>query len=172
MLGDKDESSSRDIRPVLNWLLTLRYTYKTSVIVIHHWNKSGKSERGGQRMLGSVLWHGWVESALYTKVINEQQHQIEVEREFRSFGKPSNVSMTFNFGQPGELNYQVIVSNDVKGAGDQVLQLLSDATRLTVDDVVTALGLSSRQAKIRLDKLVKDGRATELNNIYTYKEED
>jgi len=172
MLGDKDESSSRDIRPVLNWLLTLRYTYKTSVIVIHHWNKSGKSERGGQRMLGSVLWHGWVESALYTKVINEQQHQIEVEREFRSFGKPGNISMTFNFGQPGELDYQVTVSNDVKGAGDQVLQLLSDAIRVTVDDVVNALGLSTRQAKIRLDRLVKDGKATELNNIYTYKEED
>lgn len=173
MLGGKDENSSKDIRPVLNWLLSLRYTYKTSIIIIHHWNKSGKSDRGGQRMLGSVLFHGWVESALYTRVVNEQQHQIEVEREFRSFSKPENIGVTFNFGQPGDLSYEAIVSNDVKSASsDQVYELLFEANRLSVDDVVNALNISQRMAKQRLDKLVKESKATVSNNIYIYKEEE
>ena len=169
MLGDKDESSSKDVRPVLVWLLKIKQQYKTSVIVLHHWNKSGKSGRGGQRMLGSVLLHGWVESALYTKVVDEQKHIIEVEREFRSFEKPENVNITFNFGQPGDLHYEALVDRNV--STNQVENLLGDIRRTTAEELHTQLGISTRKAKQRLDQLVKDGKATVNGDIYTIKEE-
>ena len=170
MLGEKDESSSKDVRPVLVWLLKIKQQYKTSVIVLHHWNKAGKSERGGQRMLGSVLLHGWVESALYTKVVDEQKHIIEVEREFRSFEKPEKVNITFNFGEPGDLHYEALVNKNA--SADQVENLLGNIRRTTVEELHTQLGISTRKAKQRLDQLVKDGKATVSGDIYTIKEEE
>jgi hypothetical protein len=172
MLGGKDENSSKDIRPVLNWLLQLRYQYNTSVIVIHHWNKAGKSERGGQRMLGSVLFHGWVESAMYTRVVDEQAHRIDLEREFRSFEKPQNVELTFNFGPPGDTFYDVKVDNNVKMSSDALLDLLMQANRVTVEDVVQATGMAAKAVRQRLDSLVKKGVATLNDKIYTYKGEE
>ena len=169
MLGDKDENSSKEIRPVLNWLLSLRYNYKTSVIVLHHWNKSGKSDRGGQRMLGSVLFHGWVESAMYTRVVNEQSHQIEVEREFRSFAKPDLMNITFNFGEPGDDYYDArISSGNPKVSNDALMEFLK-STRATVDEIKEVTGLPLKQLKSRLDKLIKEGQITVNNDgIYSY----
>jgi hypothetical protein len=172
MLGGKDENSSKDIRPVLNWLLSIRYKYSTSVIVIHHWNKAGKSERGGQRMLGSVLFHGWVESAMYTRVVDEQAHRIEVEREFRSFEKPNNLELTFNFGPPGDTFYDVRTENNVKMSSDALIDLLVQAQRVTVEDISTATGMSAKEVRKRLDSLVKKGIVTLDDKIYTYKGEE
>ena len=46
----------------------LKTDYKTSVLLVHHYNKgSAGEERGGQKMLGSVVLHGWVASAWYIK---------------------------------------------------------------------------------------------------------
>ncbi len=172
MLGDKDESSSKDIRPVLNWLLYLRYQYKTSVIIIHHWNKSGKSERGGQRMLGSVLFHGWVESAMYTKIIDEQSHQIEVEREFRSFSKPNNLNITFNFGEPGDNSYEAVINTEAKVSLNQVGNRLGEINRTTAKELAVDMGIPTQKVKQRLDQLVKQGKATVSGEIYTIKEEN
>lgn len=156
MLGGKDENSSKDIRPILTWLLKLRYDYKTSVIVLHHWNKSGKSERGGQRMLGSVLWHGWVESALYTNVVNEETHEIAVEREFRSFEKPGKLQIKFEFGAPGELTYKATMSDAVVTTDDSIVELFQTYGTLSLEEVKSYLGISKTQTIGRLSKLVKD----------------
>lgn len=172
MLGGKDENSSKDIRPVLNWLLHLRYEYKTSVIVIHHWNKAGKSGRGGQRMLGSVLFHGWVESAMYTRVVNEGNHQIEVEREFRSFPKPGNMNITFNFGQPGDDYYETRIGTSVETvSGDSLLSLLKEAGRCTIEEIAHATSIPMRQLRKRLTQLIKEGVIFLDDDIYIYKGE-
>lgn len=169
MLGEKDENSSKDIRPVLNWLLSLRYTYGTSVIILHHWNKAGKSDRGGQRMLGSVLFHGWVESAMYTRVVNEQNHQIEVEREFRSFSKPDPLNITFNFGEPGDDYYDArIAVGATHSNNDAVLEFVK-AQRVNLDEVISGLHIKSKEAQTRLNKLVKDGLiSVSESGIYSY----
>lgn len=175
MLGDKDENSSKDIRPVLNWLLSLRYKYSTSVIVLHHWNKAGKSERGGQRMLGSVLFHGWVESAMYTRVVNEQNHQIEVEREFRSFAKPDLLNVTFNFGEPGDDYYDARIATEAARITNDALIEFLKSTRATIEEIKEATGLPVKQLRGRLDKLIKEGQITVNNDgiySYTYKEEE
>lgn len=175
MLGDKDENSSKDIRPVLNWLLSLRYKYNTSIIILHHWNKAGKSERGGQRMLGSVLFHGWVESAMYTRVVNEQNHQIEVEREFRSFAKPNLLNITFNFGEPGDDYYDARIATEAARVTNDALIDFLKSTRATIEEIKEATGLPVKQLRGRLDKLIKDGQITVNNDgiySYTYKEEE
>jgi len=175
MLGDKDENSSKDIRPVLNWLLSLRYKYSTSVIILHHWNKAGKSERGGQRMLGSVLFHGWVESAMYTRVVNEQNHQIEVEREFRSFAKPDSLNITFNFGDPGDDYYDARISTEAARITNDALIEFLKSTRATIEEIKETTGMPVKQLRGRLDKLIKEGQITVNNDgiySYTYKEEE
>lgn len=135
MLGGIDENSSKELRPLLGWLLQLRYTYDTGIMLIHHWNKAGISNRGGQRMMGSTTYHAWVESALYCSVKDEVQHQIRVEREFRSFPKPRNLEIEFKMGDPGEDLYepQVLESNTM-GAGD-VLEIIKNSNGITEGDL-------------------------------------
>ena len=157
MMGEADENSSKDIRPILNWLLHIRYTYNTSVIVLHHWNKSGRSERGGQRMLGSVLFHGWVESAAYTSVVDEENHVISVDREFRSFSKPNKLDIKFVFGEPGEAFYepQIAQYDFTDGNEDPVCALLKGSTGMTETEIAKTLSISRQQLKIRIKELIK-----------------
>lgn len=173
MLGDKDESSSKDIRPVLNWLLYLRYKYQTSVIILHHWNKSGKSERGGQRMLGSVLFHGWVESAMYARIVDEQHHTIELEREFRSFEKPENINLTFNFGAPGDFDYEVeIGKSSAKVSSNEIEEYVTNVHSLNKEDLAKTFGLTQRIAEQRLNSMVKKGILTKQGDKYTIKNKE
>lgn len=172
MLGDKDESSSKDIRPVLNWLLYLRYQYKTSVIILHHWNKSGKSERGGQRMLGSVLFHGWVESAMYARIVDEQNHTIELEREFRSFPKPNNLNITFNFGEPGDFNYEAVIEKtEAKLANSGLVDYIKENKAIGPDDY-SKFGISKPKLIQRLDSLVKKGTLIKKGDVYRVPEKE
>jgi hypothetical protein len=172
MLGDRDESSSKDIRPVLNWLLYLRYQYKTSVIILHHWNKSGKSERGGQRMLGSVLFHGWVESAMYTRIVDEQNHTIELEREFRSFSKPNNINITFNFGEPGDFDYEAIITKpEVKLSNDQIANFIKENRAIGPDDF-SKFNISKAKLVQRLNSMTKRGILTKQGEVYRIKEKE
>jgi biotin operon repressor len=166
MMGGKDENSSKDIRPMLNWLLKLRYVYKTSVIVIHHWNKNGKSDRGGQRMLGSVLFHGWVESAMYTQVINEEQHEIAVEREFRSFSKPAKIDVVFKFGEPGELTYEAKIADFIENNDDAVYDLIKGNAGVTEAEIKEALGISKQQLKERLKSLKAKGLIIQVGELW------
>lgn len=155
MLGGSDENSSKDIRPLLSWLLKIRYEYRTSIIVLHHWNKSGKSERGGQRMLGSVLWHGWVESAMYTSVVNEVEHEIQIDREFRSFEKPPKVNVKFKFGKPGDDFYEARIG-DALAEGDIVEDLLSSyPSGLTEQEIKDYLQMPMAQLQKRLKGMIK-----------------
>lgn len=166
MLGDKDENSSKDIRPVLNWLLNIRYKYKTSVVVLHHWNKSGKSERGGQRMLGSVLWHGWVESAMYTSVVDEVKHEITIEREFRSFTKPEKIDVTFNLGEPGDYFYRADIRDIIPNDEDAVYDLIKASGVVSEDEIKETLSISKKQVKQRLKNLLDAGKISQEGNLY------
>lgn len=157
MLGGLDENSARDLRPMLNWLIEIKYKYSTGIIILHHWNKSGKSERGGQRMLGSATFHGWVESALYCSIKNEQEHRIKVEREYREFEKPKNIEIQFSLGKPGSLDYSATVkdSNDI---GDMdLLMMISGAGGMTEAELIEVVGTSRSTVKRRLEQLHDKG---------------
>lgn len=107
MLGEVDENKASEVRPILYNFLQLKEETGTGVMIIHHYSKaSDKSpRRGGQRMLGSQAFHGWVESALYLS--KNEKYETEVEREFRNFDPIEGFSIAYTGGNE---RYEVAVS--------------------------------------------------------------
>lgn len=104
MLGDADENSTRDIRPILQWLLHLKVRYSTGVLLVHHYSKQGQNPRyGGQRLRGSSAFHGWVESALYVeKPDPENPFLVEVSREHREQPPQGKFEVEVRTGDPND----------------------------------------------------------------------
>jgi hypothetical protein len=158
MLGDKDENSSKDVRDVLRWLVGFRYKFDCAVIVLHHWNKNSKTARGGQRMLGSTLFHAWVESAIYCAVSNESQQEITVERELRSFHKPDKIVIKLIMGEPGDTTYDVKLVNEISTKAESITNLLAQYPEgLSIKQVSNILSAKSTRVKEELVKLNKEG---------------
>ena len=111
MLGEVDENRASEVRPILYNILQLKEETGTGVMIIHHYNKaSDKNPRkGGQRMLGSQAFHGWVESALYLS--KNEKYETEVEREFRNFEEMQDFSIAY---VGGEEKYEVAISEAPK----------------------------------------------------------
>lgn len=111
MLGEVDENRASEVRPILYNILQLKEETGTGIMIIHHYNKaSDKNPRkGGQRMLGSQAFHGWVESALYMS--KNEKYETEVEREFRNFEEIEDFSIAY---VGGEDRYEVAVSEKPK----------------------------------------------------------
>ena len=180
MLGGIDENNSKELRPVLNWLIQMRYAFNTGIMLVHHFNKSGTSARGGQRMLGSTTLHAWVESALYCSVSNEVEHKIKVEREFRSFQKPKSLDIQFNMGNPGEDRYEPTVSESNIVTEDSVISVLRGSSGMTEQEVLTYTEWSRTTFRRFADKLVKDGLIVKVGSgkgkggtiVYKLKEDE
>ncbi len=171
MLGGKDENSAKDLRDVLEWLIKIRYAFHTSVIVLHHWNKGGKSERGGQRMLGSVTFHAWVESALYTSILKEENHEIVLDREFRSFVKPNKIDIKFDMGDPGELRYLPVISDHKDEEEGDALYDMIVGQSMNIQELSEMLGIPQKQVKARINKLVEEKKAEEVSKgVYRAKQ--
>jgi len=112
-------NSAKELNPALSWLLYIKEKYELSVVLVHHWNKSGNSSRGGQRMLGSTTLHGWIESAWYLAVLestSEESDQVDMpsassslvmEREFRGAGKYPLTAISISMGKFGSSDYSV-----------------------------------------------------------------
>jgi hypothetical protein len=66
---------------VLRPLRQLAEKYGVAIIVIHHLRKAGKDDngiRGGQRMLGSTVLHGWTDDSMF--IIHDKGNlKVEVE---------------------------------------------------------------------------------------------
>lgn len=130
LMFDGDINSSKELNPILSWLLEIRFKYRCGVILIHHWNKGGNqhnSGRGGQKMMGSGTLHGWIESAWYIKVDGDKdivddpdiseddvnkvlaKAGVTIEREFRGGGMHPRVDVEIEMGEIGDPHYQVEV---------------------------------------------------------------
>lgn len=125
LMFDGDINSAKELSPVLQWLLDMRYRLNCGVMLIHHYNKgNGKdTRRGGQRMLGSTTLHGWTESAWYIRNdsneelededggdedINSEliEAQVTMEREFRGAGLYPKADLAIQMGEIGSFHYQ------------------------------------------------------------------
>ena len=82
MLGTIDENRASEVRQVLKKLLQIKEATGSGIQILHHYGKD-QAKQGGQRMLGSQAFHGWVESALY--LTKPEPGVTTVEREFRNF---------------------------------------------------------------------------------------
>ena len=116
-------NAADELNPILNWMLELKNKYKTGIMVIHHYNKGTEANRGGQKMLGSVVLHGWVESAWYIRRKDQQEidetadeysenkkpTSVIIDREFRTAGSFPELELKIRMGQFEDIYYDVEV---------------------------------------------------------------
>lgn len=179
LMFEGDISSAQDLNPVLNWFLDLKNRTQTGIMLIHHWNKAQNSKRGGQKMLGSTTLHGWVESAWYIGIEDENKvvgsmvnemssvpSRLKLEREFRSAGSFPQISVDVKMGDMGEPEYGIeaqvykkdtdISMEDVSKQIISYLELRSD--RVTTKQICEQLGLKKRNIKKVLKELLTDNK--------------
>ena len=180
LMFDGDLNSAQDLNPALNWLLYLKNEYRTSVMVIHHYNKGGAGAiKGGARMMGSIILYGWVESAWYlTKEDDDEDNsQIDIDvtqqkteptvvtlsREFRMASSFPDVDIHLTMGELGDPHYDV----DVVPAGKNVVSkaaikkdilnmLTMTNASVTSAKVAEGLGMDHKQIRGILEEMAAD----------------
>jgi hypothetical protein len=113
MCGGADLNRSDQVAPFFKWLIHLKFTYGTAIIVNHHFRKqtaNGPQVRSGQRTLGSTTFHAWVASALYSQNTTTEEDgknvaKVKLEREFRNVGPLRDLDIRLNIGDPGTLDF-------------------------------------------------------------------
>lgn len=194
LMFDGDLNSAKDLNPVLNWLLYLKNEYKTSVMLIHHYNKGGTgSSSGGSRMMGSIILYGWIESAWYLSKEVDGEEEISIvdnmedlasvskepavvtmNREFRMTGAYPEIDIHLSMGEMGNPHYEAEVtlagekSIEKSGVREALINLLESSTvplsRMTLSE---KLGLPDKRLKVLLDKLVLDKKLITTDRGFT-----
>lgn len=173
LMFDGDVNKSKDLNPILSWLLALKDKHGCSLVVIHHWKKgtAGTKIRGGQRMLGSTTLHGWVESAWYLDVKKSDELEEEIfsdelnspsgsatltlEREFRGAGTYPKLDMVVKMGDFGSIDYSVEIKRHKKERGgineEEVKKSIQELLEIrdghvTMREISKELGISRKIA--------------------------
>lgn len=192
LMFDGDLNSSKELNPILNWLLSLKTEYKTSVMVIHHYNKGSNQQalRGGARMAGSVMLYGWVESAWYlTKTEGDEElspnqrvdlsessgsSTITLTREFRMAGSYPDLDIHFEMGEIGNPSYRVTVGAagephvTIKTLKDEILGILGNSNApVTKRALRESLGVDMGAIRKALDNLMKSKKIVPMDKGYT-----
>lgn len=192
LMFEGDLNSSKDLSPILNWLLSLKTEYKTSVMVIHHYNKGSNQQalKGGARMAGSVMLYGWVESAWYlTKTEDEEKPSpnqnvdfsessgsstITLIREFRMAGGYPEMDLHFEMGEVGNPDYRVTIGAvggghvTIKTLEDEVLALLGNSNSpVTKRAIQENTGVEMSAVRKAINNLLKSKRIVAMDKGYT-----
>lgn len=165
MVGATNVDRAEQIQPFMKWLMYLRYTYGCAVVLIHHWRKAKEFDagvRGGQRLMGSGLLHGWVESAMYCERIEAEDETVlgvRLEREFRNVGPQPNLEVRMKMGEPGSLAFDAeVIGWTIEG---QLLKVVGAAGgAMTASAAAEAVGCDKRTALSRArgsESLVVEG---------------
>jgi len=185
LMFDGDLNSAKDLNPILNWLLYLKNEYKTSVMLIHHYNKGANgSPKGGARMMGSIILYGWVESAWYLSKLDDitsgedlqesstDATTITMSREFRMAGQFPEVDIHISMGEVGNPYYDVTTTNSgsdyVKDDTIKldILNLLSSNNLPLKVDGFSQLAIEPVRLKKALDMLVKEKKIISTSRGY------
>lgn len=170
MIGSADENRSADLRPYLMWLLSLRYEYHTALCVVHHFRKQNAiATRAGQRLMGSAMLHGWVESALYCEALETELGsttlRVRVEREFRNVGPRTPIELSMRMGEPGDLQFSTVITNyTVTG---EVETIVDESPGITARQLADMLNVDKRTALKRArgsENIVAIGTGTGRGN--------
>lgn len=144
LMFNGDMNSAQDLNPVLNYLNQVRDKYGTSIMLIHHYNKGnaqGTTQRGGQRMAGSVFLYGWIENAWYFEKHRDEDTgfvELNFAREFRGASEYP------------ELELQLIMGGEDEKARYQV-EVYENGRYINMDELVeTAYQLFKKNATLTL----------------------
>lgn len=137
------------VTPYLKWLLGLRNEYGCAVIVNHHMGKSSvenSGRRAGQRLMGSALFHGWVDCALYTSQVDLTEDKpgwvgVHMEREFRSMQPQGSLDISMFFGKPGDIDTMEVLVEQGKGLSQVIVDMVTKEPGTTARKVADALGI-------------------------------
>lgn len=152
MLGDAEENSNREMRPILQWLRHLKVRYSCGVLIVHHYAKQGATPRfGGQRVRGASAFHGWVESALYVdKPDPENPHYIRVGREHRGQAPQGMLELEIFEGEPNvDDDYEVIVHDPHNKKRDALWKYVEKHPGVTIPAIAKKLN-KTRNAVTRM----------------------
>lgn len=156
MIGDADENSNRDMRPILQWLLHLKIRYSVGICIVHHYSKQGATPRyGGQRVRGAGAFHGWVESALYVeKPDHNNPHYISISREHRGQPPQGGLELEVFEGRPDEDDeYEVIVYDKKGDATDELQSFVAAAPGISVKKAAKHFKCTTSTIVRRAEKL-------------------
>lgn len=191
LMFEGDLNSSKDLNPILNWLLSLKTEYHTSVMVIHHYNKGGGQQplRGGARMAGSVMLYGWVESAWYLTRTEEEEEDpnsnvdfseasgdatVTLTREFRMAGHFPELDIHFEMGEIGNPEYRVTPGGSgsshvtIRTLEDEILNLLRNSNApITKRGLAENLGVDIEATRRAINNLLKDKKIVTMDKGYT-----
>lgn len=164
MVGDKNINHAHEVTPLMQWLMALRYNHNCAVVLVHHWSKSGagtanEGRRPGQRLMGSGLLHGWVESAAYMEALEPVVDRagthlmVKVSREFRNVSPRSDLEIGWLMGEPGEMKLDVSVvevTAELRKASLVDIVDEAGAKGITLKDVMGQLGMTSKTAAYKM----------------------
>jgi len=166
MVGGADLNRSDQLSPFFKWLIHLKFTYGTAIVVNHHFRKqtaNGPQVRPGQRVLGSTTFHAWVASALYSENTTTEDDgkgvaKVRLEREFRNVGPMRSLDIRMNIGDPGSLDFSAdILKYDAVG---ELVRLVQREPGITALQAAERLEIDKRTVLKRArgsEKLVLEG---------------
>jgi AAA domain/RepB DNA-primase from phage plasmid len=140
VLGGVNTDKAEYIYPFLRWLMDLRYEYDVAPILIHHMSKRTEihaSRRPGQNLMGSATFHGWVDAALYTELLEEGDKyvRVKIEKEFRSQPPQKAVEMELRMGNPGDLQFSAQIRGwDLSGLIEALVAREPGITAIAASD--------------------------------------
>jgi AAA domain len=150
MVGGADLNRSDQMAPFFKWLIHLKFTYGTAIMVNHHFRKqqqNGPQVRSGQRVLGSTTFHAWVASALYSEKTSTEEDgknvgKLKLEREFRNVGPLRTLDIKLNIGDAGSLDFSAdILRYD---AVRELIRLVEAMPGITAIQAAETLGIDKR----------------------------
>lgn len=180
LMFDGDINKADELNPILNKLLWIKNEFKTSVMVVHHYNKgNGTTIKGGQRMAGSIFLYSWIESAWYlSKELEEEESitgdtqekksgpaTIQMGREFRFAGQYPDIDLHVSMGDIGDPKYgvEVTLAGDRKDKENEldprsdILDLLETSPNpRSSKEIRELLGYNKSQVRDILNELNKD----------------
>jgi hypothetical protein len=159
MMGDLSIRREDDVTKCLDWLDKVVHSYKTSLLIVHHYNKGREDgpKEGGQRMLGSQALHAWLSCGIYIQRINGNG-RLKVTREFRAFDSGSPFELEFD-SQDNEDFYNVSVHetpNEKTPTGKRSIELqdiVSEQPGITVAQVSKMLDWDEKRVRQRVKAL-------------------
>lgn len=200
LMFDGDINSAKELNPVLSWLMEMRFTHNCGMMLIHHYNKGGADNRGGQKMLGSTTLHGWTESAWYisangvTGAGDSEDEEafkksvkgdITIEREFRGAGLHPKLDVEIRVGEFGSFDYgtEAKLHREGGGEGDTIKRKSQEETEssimnelrltktgLTEAELCKRTGFGKPNIKNIVDVLVEKGIAKRVGKTVQFVE--